>query len=220
MSFSRLAGLFGRGRRDRALNEEIQAHLDLLTDDFVSRGMSREDANIAARRALGRIEPVKEIYRDQRGLPIVDALGQDVRFAIRLLVRHRAFTLAAAGTLAVGIGVNTTFFTIVNAICIRGLPIERPAEVLQVAALDARGQRTGMSYLDFADARLATTRFGALAAYADTAMTIADEGRAADRVTGTYISDGAFQTARPSAKARPGVRTSKTTARAQHPWRC
>lgn len=190
---SRLAGVFGRGRRDRVLAEEIQGHLDLLTDDYVSRGMSREAAQLAAQRALGRIEPVKEIYRDQRGLPVVDALSQDTRFAIRLLGRHRAFTLAAAGTLAIGIGVNTTFFTIVNAICIRGLPIERPAEVLVVRALNARGLPMGMSYLDFADARLATTRFSALAAYADTPMTISDEGKAADRVTGTYISAGAFQ---------------------------
>ena len=189
---SRVAGLFGRPRRDRALEEEIQGHLDLLADDFASRGMSRADANAAARRALGRLEPVKAIYRDQRGLPIVDALRQDVRFAIRLLGRHRAFTLAAAGTLAVGIGVNTTFFTIVNAICIRGLPIERPSDVLELSALDLRGQRTGMSYLDFQDVRAGATRFSGFAAYASAAMTIGDEDKAPDRVTGSYISAGAF----------------------------
>jgi predicted permease len=188
-----MAGLFGRQRRDRALDDEIQGHLDLLADDFVSRGMSRDDAIVAARRALGRLEPVKESYRDQRGLPIVDALRQDVRFAIRLLGRHRAFTVAAAGTLAVGIGVNTTFFTIVNAICIRGLPIDRPGEVLELTTLDPRGQRTGMSYLDFQEVRAGATRFSALAAYANTPMTIADDGRAADRITGTYISAGAFR---------------------------
>ena len=118
---------------------------------------------------------------------------QDLRFAIRLLSRHRAFTIAAAGTLAAGVGVNTAFFTIVNAICIRGLPIERPDRVAVVAALDARGRQTGLSYADFGDVRTSTTRLGELAAYRDAPMTIGDEDRAADRVTGTYISAGAFR---------------------------
>src|SRR5262245_25106549 len=190
---SRVTGFFSHRRRDRALDDEIQSHLDHLTDDFVNRGLSQDEAKAAARRALGRIEPVKEIYRDQRGLPVVEALLQDVRFALRLLSRQRAFTLAAAGTLAVGIGVNTTFFTIVNAICIRGLPIDRPQEVLSVRAVSPRGQQTGLSFADFEDATRSTTRFAGLAAYADSAMSVADEGRAADRVTGTYISAGAFR---------------------------
>ena len=190
---SRMAGLFGRRQRDLHLDDEIQAHLDLLADDYVRRGLSRDEANIAARRALGRIEPVKEIYRDQRGLPIVDALQQDVRFAVRLLGRHRAFTFAAVSTLAIGIGVNTTFFTIVNAICIRGLPIERPQDVLSIRTVSPRGQLTGVSFADFEDARRSTAQFAGLAAYADAPVSVADEGRAADRVTATYISAGAFR---------------------------
>ena len=88
-----------------------------------------------------------------------------------------------------------------------------------VRALNARGQPTGMSYLDFADARLATTRFSALAAYADTPMTISDEGKAADRVTGTYISAGAFELLGRS----PGLGREfapEDDRRAQRPWRC
>ena len=190
---ARLAGLFGRDRRDRALDDEIQAHLDLMADDLVGQGMSPADARIAARRALGRVEPVKEIYRDQRGLPIVDALRQDVRFAVRLLGRRRGFTLAVVGTLGIGIGVNTTFFTIVNAICLRGVPIVRPADVLVVRTVDPSGRHAGMSYQDFEDVRRATASFAALAAYADAPMTIADDGVAAERVTGTYVSAGVFQ---------------------------
>jgi predicted permease len=188
----RMAGLFGRRGRDRALDEELQAHLDALTDEYIARGMTADAARRAAGRAFGGLERVKEAYRDQRGLPLFDAIAQDVRFAVRLLARRPGFTLAAAGILALGIGVNTTFFTLVNAICIRGLPVERPGNVLFITTLDARGLPSGMSYPDFQDARGHVTRFRALAAYADAPMTIGDDGRAADQVTGTYVSAGTF----------------------------
>jgi predicted permease len=190
---ARLAGLLNRRGRDRALDDELESHLDLLTDEYVRQGANGDDARRMARRAMGRLEAIKEAYRRQRGLPIVDTIGQDLRFAMRVLGRHRGFTLAAAGTLAVGIGVNTTFFTIVNAICVRGLPIERPDDVLVVNAVDARGRQSGLSYADFEDVRRGATRFGALAAYRDAPMTVGDADRAPDRVTGTYISAGAFR---------------------------
>ena len=109
---SRLLDVVFSGRRERRLAEEIDEHIQLLTDDYVRCGLSPEAARTAARRDFGRIERVADAHRDQRGLPVVDALVQDARFAVRLLVRDRGFTLAAVVALALGIGVDTMMFTV------------------------------------------------------------------------------------------------------------
>ena len=88
-ALSRVLDLVLRRRRDELLAEEIQLHLDQLASDYAARGMTPAEAQIAARRAFGGVEQTKEAYRDQRGLPVVDALTQDVRFAVRLLRRDR-----------------------------------------------------------------------------------------------------------------------------------
>ena len=97
---SRLADMFLRRRRDLRLDDEVRAHLELLTDDFMARGMTREHAALAARRQFGGVDQVKERYRDQRGLPLLDWLMQDVRFAVRLMRKHALFSITAAGSLA------------------------------------------------------------------------------------------------------------------------
>ena len=83
---SRLLGMFGKTRCDGELDSELQTHLDLLMAANLRRGMSPEEARYAARREFGGLEQAKESYRDQRGLPFLDSLLQDVRYGIRLLV--------------------------------------------------------------------------------------------------------------------------------------
>lgn len=102
-------------RRDDRLAEEIATHLDLLAAEHMARGLSEDDARLAARRAFGGVEPMKEAYRDQRGMPALDSLVQDVWFAARSLRRDPGFTLSTVAVLALGIGVNNMLFTILNA---------------------------------------------------------------------------------------------------------
>ena len=75
---SRLLALVLRRRRDERLSEELQAHLDMLTDECVAAGMSEAEARLAARRRFGVVDNVKADYRKQRGLPLVDGLWQDL----------------------------------------------------------------------------------------------------------------------------------------------
>jgi predicted permease len=119
-------------------------------------------------------------------------LWQDIRFAVRLLVKDRWFTAVAALALALGIGVNATVFTFVNAVLIRGLPINDPDRVMVVGTRDGRNRDRGMSFQDFEDYRRATRAFSGLAAYSGQTMNVSDEGRTPERFQGPYISSNAF----------------------------
>ena len=109
-------------------------------------GLTPDEARLAARRAMGSVALVKDIHRDARSLVKLEDLGRDLRHALRTLRRAPGFTFIAVFTLGLGIGVNTTFFTIVNAICLRGLPIESPERVMYVSTRDAKERPGNLSY--------------------------------------------------------------------------
>src|SRR5438477_10060932 len=118
---------------------------------------------------------------------------QDLRFAIRLLIKDRWFTFVAVSALALGIGVNATVFTFVNAVLIRGLPFDDPDRIMSLAGRNmARGTDFGVSYLDFEDWRAAQKRFKGLAAFSGNTMNVSDEGRTPERYQGPYISGNGF----------------------------
>src|SRR5688500_20007922 len=96
--------------------------------------MSPDDAGLAARRAAGGVEPMKEAYRDARGLRWTDELIHDVRYAARGLRRSTMFTSAAVLSLSLGIGANTAIFNLIDSVLIRALPVERPDELVLLAA--------------------------------------------------------------------------------------
>jgi putative ABC transport system permease protein len=119
---------------------------------------------------------------------------QDLQFAIRLLVKDKWFTLIATLALALGIGVNATVFTFVNAVLIRGLPVDDPDRVMALNSRDTvRDRQLGVSYLDFIDWRGASKAFSGLAAYNFSVMNLSEEGRAPERFSGTFISANAFR---------------------------
>jgi predicted permease len=189
---SRLLDLLFARRRERRLDEEIAGHLDLLTDQYVAAGMTPAEARRAARRAFGGIDQMKEAYRDQRGLPLLDPLQQDIRFAIRVLARNRGFAVTAVLVLAVGIGINNMLFTILNAHTLRGLPISRSDRVLWISTIDDRGAARGLSVAGYRDLAAASERLGRLAAFENASMALAGDGRAADRLEGAFVTPGAF----------------------------
>src|SRR6185503_11357097 len=102
-------------------------------------------------------------------------LWQDLQFAIRLLVKDKWFTIVAALALALGIGVNATVFTFVNAVIIRGLPFEDADRIMSVFTRDARERDRSASYPDFQDWRSATRTFAGLSGYVGTTMNVSDE---------------------------------------------
>ena len=120
-------------------------------------------------------------------------LMQDLRFALRLLIKDKWFTAVAVIALALGIGVNATVFTFVNAVLIRGLPFNEPDRILVIATRDARGRDRSASYPDFQDWRAATNTFASLSGFSGSTMNLSDQGRTPERFQGPYISANAFK---------------------------
>lgn len=120
--FARIRGLFGSRGSEVAFDDETTTHLDLLTEHFVNQGMSPREARAAARRQFGGVSQLGDALRDQRSYPVVEALVQDLAFALRQIRTAPRFTVAAAAILAVGIGAITSMFGVVNAVLLRPLP--------------------------------------------------------------------------------------------------
>lgn len=120
--FLRASDLLYRKKRERELVEELEIHLEMATQENIDRGMSPEQARSAAYRDFGGVEQIKELYRDQRGLPFLDHLGQDLRLALRSLLRRPGFAIVSMLLLGLGIGGVTSIFSVVNAVLLTPLP--------------------------------------------------------------------------------------------------
>ena len=180
-----------RGRMERELNTELQFHFESLVDDYIRAGLSEEDARRRARLEFGGVEQVKEDCRDARGTRWVHDIAQDLRFASRLLVRERALSTVAVLALALGIGVNNTLFTILNAVCLRGLRVDGIERLADISSQDVSGRRQPISPAEFEALRTDVPAFDGVAAYATVTGTIGDPGRAPDRVLVAFVSANA-----------------------------
>ena len=129
----RLAALFGSERRERDLAEEMEAHVLMHVEENLRAGMSLDEARRDARIRLGGIEQTKENYRARRGLPLLENFLRDLRFGARALRKNAGFTAVAVLTLALGIGLNTGIFTILNGAALRLLPVPHAEEVVVIS---------------------------------------------------------------------------------------
>src|SRR5262249_9487727 len=122
----RVRGTLRLGRSDADLEEELRLHLELAADEARRRGMTAEEATRAARLKAGGLTQALEAQRDQRGLPWLEDLTQDLRHTARTLAKAPGLTIVAVISLALGIGANTAIFTLMDAVLFRIVPVEQP----------------------------------------------------------------------------------------------
>jgi putative ABC transport system permease protein len=163
---------------DQDFEHELQAHLDLLTDENVRRGMNLDEARRAARLRLGGLTQLKETNRELRGLAMLEAFFQDTRYAVRMLRKNPGFTAVAVLTLALGIGANTAIFSIVYAMLLKPLPYSQPEQLLTLfeAQPQAGVKATGWSYANFAEVREQNRIFSDMAGSQQHQLTLTGRG--------------------------------------------
>ena len=188
---ARLTALFGRRALDADLDEELRAHIELATAENVKRGMASEPARTAALRAFGGVAQTREQYRAERGLPWLETLTQDLRFAARMLGKNPAFTAVAILTLALGIGGNTAIFSIVNGVLLNPLPFPQPDQLVALHESKPNFENGSISYPNFLDWRKDNSTFSSMGLSRRWAFSLTGRGDA-EQVNANFISAGYF----------------------------
>ena len=187
----RLAALVRPRNLERELDEELDFHLHMETAENVRRGMSPEQARSVALRRFGGIVQTKEIYRETRGLPMIETFWQDLRFGFRMLRRNPGFSLLAILCLTLGIGSTTCVFSWIEGLLLRPFPMVAHEDRMFAITGTDRSGRTSVSWPDLQDLRKQCTLESAFIAehIGGATLSIGDH---AERATGSVVSANYF----------------------------
>jgi predicted permease len=146
--------LFRRKHWDQERARELDAYLEIETQENVTRGMPLEEARNAARRKLGNSTLIREEIYHMNSIAILESLWQDIRYSLRALRKSPAFTMVVVASLALGIGANTAIFTLINAALLKMLPVQNPEQLVEFKSISpAVGLNDAFSYPIFTQFR-------------------------------------------------------------------
>ena len=197
---------------DREIEDEITSHLAEATEEYVRQGLSPEEARWAARRSFGGVTQTKEVYRHVRSFVWLEDLARDVRHALRTLRKSPAFTMAAAATLALAIGANTTMFSVLNAVLLRPLPYLAPEQLAMLWTEDpTQNLREGRSALwDVEQWQSQSQSFADMATF-DSVSTVLTGADGVEQIVGASMSPNLL----PLLGVRPVLGRSLSTEEAE-----
>ena len=172
----RFLALFRRRQLEGDLDAELRSHLEMAVERNLAQGLDREQACRQALLDFGGVEQTRQIYRERLGLPFLDTLLQDLRFALRMLRKSPGFTSVALLTLALGIGANTAIFSAINAVLLRPLPFPNAHRLVFVWATDSQRGITEdvSSYPNFEDWKAQSKTLDRLAAFTTRSATLSN----------------------------------------------
>jgi hypothetical protein len=172
--FTRLLNFMARRCGDDRFREEFESHIATQTEENVRAGMTTEEGRRQARLKFGAVEAIREDYSAEKGLPFVEILLMDVRYALRVLRKSPAFTTVVILTLMLGIGANVVVFGVLNAVLLHPLEVSDPQNLYQVRLKPwMSGRLLTTSYPAFEDIKRRNTTFSDMAAvnsYSNSAM--------------------------------------------------
>jgi predicted permease len=189
--FLRLGASFRKTRRDNDFAAELQNHLQLHIEDNLRAGMNPEEARRNALIKLGGVEQTIENYRDRQGLPVLEVIAQDLRFALRLLKKNPGFTAIAVLTLALGMGATTTIFSVVNSVLLRPLPYQNNQQLLRVEETHPNTPGLGVTYATFLDLAREAKSIENVSAYREWVFNVTG-GAEPQQVSGALVSGNFF----------------------------
>lgn len=206
---AKLKARFAQDKENREFDDEVHAHLQLLTEQYLRQGMPAEQARLAAWRQFGNPSLVRERHREARSFLSLSAIWRDVRFGTRQLARNRVFTVIAVSSLGLGIGANTAIFSAAKRVLLDTLPVSNPYELRLLTWVSGHEQpvpqvwgdvwpagsgglaSNAFSYAAFEHMRKKTDVFRDIIAFKDIKMTTSVDGHP-ELVGGELVSGSAF----------------------------
>jgi predicted permease len=187
----RFRSVLRRAAVERELEKELRFHLDQAIEEGRAKGLSATEAHSVATKRLGGISQIEEECRDMRKTNFVESLGQDLRYAARMLVKSPGFTLVMVSTLALSIGATSAIVSVFNGVLLRPLPYRHPDQLVRIFTSNRAWPKFPINRNDFLDFRARLRSFESIAAYTRGDLQLSGTGEAI-RLSGFFVTADFF----------------------------